>query len=36
MAGTVRLVLLERLGGAIVSGDYARNALEATLTEHFG
>ncbi len=35
MAGTVRLVLLERLGGAILSGDYARNALEATLSEYF-
>jgi len=35
-AGTVRLVLLERLGGAVVTGDYAADALEATLAEHFG
>jgi 3-dehydroquinate synthase len=34
--GTVRLVLLERLGGAVVTGDYAADALEATLAEHFG
>ncbi len=35
LAGTVRLILLERLGAAIVTGDYARGALEATLTEYF-
>jgi 3-dehydroquinate synthase len=34
-AGTVRLVLLERLGGAVVTGRYAMDALEATLAEHF-
>jgi 3-dehydroquinate synthase len=35
LAGTVRLILLERLGAAIVTGDYAEDALEATLTEYF-
>jgi 3-dehydroquinate synthase len=35
LAGTVRLVLLERLGRAIVTGDYSQAALEATLKEHF-
>jgi 3-dehydroquinate synthase len=35
LAGTVRLVLLEKLGRAIVTGDYARAALEATLEEYF-
>jgi 3-dehydroquinate synthase len=35
-AGTVRLVLLDRLGHAVVTGDYACAALEATLAEHFG
>jgi 3-dehydroquinate synthase len=34
-AGAVRLVLLERLGGAIVSSDYAADALAATLEAHF-
>jgi 3-dehydroquinate synthase len=34
-AGAVRLVLLERLGSAIVSADYAADALAATLAEHF-
>ncbi|MGB6356766.1 MAG: 3-dehydroquinate synthase [Steroidobacteraceae bacterium] len=36
LAGTLRLVLLERLGRAIVTGDYSQAALEATLKEHFG
>jgi 3-dehydroquinate synthase len=36
LAGTVRLVLLERLGRAIVTGDYRQAALEATLEEYFG
>jgi 3-dehydroquinate synthase len=35
LAGTVRLVLLDRLGRAIVTGDYAQSVLEATLGEHF-
>ncbi len=35
LAGTVRLVLLEKLGGAIVTGEYAKAALEATVAEHF-
>ena len=35
LAGTVRLVLLDRLGRAIVTGDYAQAALEATLEEYF-
>jgi 3-dehydroquinate synthetase len=36
LAGTLRLVLLEKLGRAVVSGAYAKSALDATLTEHFG
>ena len=35
LAGTVRLVLLDRLGRAIVTGDYAQAVLEATLEEYF-
>jgi 3-dehydroquinate synthase len=35
LAGTVRLVLLDRLGRAIVTGDYRQAALEATLEEYF-
>ncbi len=35
LAGTIRLVLLEKLGRAVVTGDYAQAALDATLTEHF-
>jgi 3-dehydroquinate synthase len=35
LAGAVRLVLLEKLGRAIVTGDYAQAALDATLAEHF-
>jgi hypothetical protein len=31
----VRLVLLEKLGRAIVTADYSRPALEATLQEYF-
>jgi 3-dehydroquinate synthetase len=34
-AGTVRLVLLEKLGRAIVTGQYAQSALDATLAEYF-
>jgi 3-dehydroquinate synthase len=34
-AGAVRLVLLERLGDAIITADYAADALAATLEEHF-
>jgi 3-dehydroquinate synthase len=33
LAGTVRLVLLEKLGKAIVTGKYSGEALEATLAE---
>jgi 3-dehydroquinate synthase len=36
LAGSLRLVLLEKLGRAIVTGDYGQAALDATLTEHFG
>jgi 3-dehydroquinate synthase len=36
LAGAVRLVLLQKLGRAIVTGDYSQAALEATLAEHFG
>jgi 3-dehydroquinate synthase len=35
MAGAVRLVLLEKLGRAIVTADYSHSALDATLTEFF-
>jgi 3-dehydroquinate synthase len=35
LAGSLRLVLLEKLGRAIVTGDYAQDALEATLAEYF-
>jgi 3-dehydroquinate synthase len=35
LAGTVRLVLLEEIGRAVVSGSYAKTALDATLTEYF-
>jgi 3-dehydroquinate synthase len=35
LAGTVRLVLLEKLGRAIVTGRYAQSTLDATLTEYF-
>jgi len=36
LAGAVRLVLLEKLGRAIVTDQYPKDALEATLTEYFG
>jgi 3-dehydroquinate synthase len=36
LAGSLRLVLLEKLGRAIVTGDYTPAALDATLAEHFG
>jgi 3-dehydroquinate synthase len=35
LAGAVRLVLLEKLGRAIVTADYSQKALEATLEEYF-
>jgi 3-dehydroquinate synthase len=35
LAGSVRLVLLESLGVARVTGDYPADALEATLAEYF-
>ncbi len=35
LAGAVRLVLLEKLGRAIVTGNYSQAALDATLAEHF-
>jgi 3-dehydroquinate synthase len=35
LAGTVRLILLEGLGHAVVTGDYSRQALDATLREFF-
>jgi 3-dehydroquinate synthase len=35
LAGTLRLVLIEKLGRAIVTGDYPQSALDATLTEYF-
>ena len=33
LAGTMRLVLLGKLGRAVVIGDYRNEALTATLTE---
>jgi len=35
-AGRIRLVLLTRLGRAVVTGDYPDSALQATLAAHFG
>jgi 3-dehydroquinate synthase len=35
LAGAVRLVLLEKLGRAVVTADYAQTALDATLQEYF-
>jgi 3-dehydroquinate synthase len=35
VGGAVRLVLLEKLGRAIITAHYARAALDATLAEHF-
>jgi 3-dehydroquinate synthase len=35
LGGTVRLVLLEKLGHAIVTGSYAHSALDATLARYF-
>jgi shikimate kinase / 3-dehydroquinate synthase len=34
-AGAVRLVLLEKLGRAIITSQYSKAALDATLAEHF-
>jgi 3-dehydroquinate synthase len=36
VAGAVRLVLLEKLGRAIITAQYAKAALDATLAEYFG
>jgi 3-dehydroquinate synthase len=36
LAGAVRLVLLEKLGRAILTADYPQAALDATLEEYFG
>jgi len=35
LAGKLRLVLLDRIGRAIVTGDYPESALKATLQEYF-
>ncbi len=35
LSGALRLVLLEKLGRAVVVGNYEAGALEATLNEHF-
>jgi 3-dehydroquinate synthase len=35
LSGTLRLVLLEKIGRAIIVGNYAQSALKATLSEHF-
>jgi 3-dehydroquinate synthase len=34
--GTIRLVVLDSLGTAVVSGSYSTAALDACLNEHFG
>jgi 3-dehydroquinate synthase len=36
LAGRIRLVLLARIGEGVVSGDYAAEALQQTLSTHFG
>jgi 3-dehydroquinate synthase len=36
LAGAVRLVLLEKLGRAVITDQYSKEALDATLSEHFG
>jgi 3-dehydroquinate synthase len=36
LGGRIRLVLLRELGRAVVADDYAEQALDATLQEHFG
>lgn len=36
LAGRIRLVLLRKLGEAVVSGDYPPTVFEATLDTHFG
>jgi 3-dehydroquinate synthase len=36
LAGAVRLVLLEKLGRAVITDQYSKAALDATLAEHFG
>jgi 3-dehydroquinate synthase len=36
LRGRIRLVLLERLGAGVVLGDYAPEALQETLSAHFG
>jgi 3-dehydroquinate synthase len=35
LSGTIRLVLLERLGRAVVIDEYPEDELEAVLREHF-
>jgi len=35
LAGRVRLVLMQSIGRALVTADYAQAALDATLEEHF-
>jgi 3-dehydroquinate synthase len=35
LAGNLRLVLLERMGRAVLTADYAQDALDATLAEYF-
>ena len=36
LAGALRLVLLEKMGRAIITSQYPQSALDATLTEYFG
>jgi len=36
LAGALRLVLLDKLGGAVVTADYSPRALEGVLHEYFG
>jgi 3-dehydroquinate synthase len=36
LAGALRLVLLEKMGHAIITSQYPQSALDATLAEYFG
>ncbi|HEX4376342.1 MAG TPA: 3-dehydroquinate synthase [Steroidobacteraceae bacterium] len=35
-SGRIRLILLQRLGQAVITGDYPDDALQSTLSAHFG
>jgi 3-dehydroquinate synthase len=36
LAGRIRLVMMKRLGEAVVTGDYPAGVLQETLGAHFG